>query len=226
MGNRAFHCIGISGSRWRSNRVYNLLLNIGLGVLFCGCFAALKSAAQSDQGGSADPYQQANQSPDQQTPDQQSPDQQSSDQQTAGQQPAGQQPAGQQSAGQQPGQSTEQQAMSAEQIIDILQQEPTVLTDVKNQVAQQSGTDPSTITDDELYNRIRQDARLRAQITTALNKLGYSTNSIAPAPPVLEDLALSPLHTRNRTSLKKYGNLVRMGIYLRCGIFTLRHHPP
>ena len=181
MGNRAFHCIGISGSRWRSNRVYNLLLNIGLGVLFCGCFAALKSAAQSDQGGSADPYQQANQSPDQQTPDQQSPDQQSSDQQTAGQQPAGQQPAGQQSAGQQPGQSTEQQAMSAEQIIDILQQEPTVLTDVKNQVAQQSGTDPSTITDDELYNRIRQDARLRAQITTALNKLGYSTNSIAPA---------------------------------------------
>jgi protein involved in polysaccharide export with SLBB domain len=78
-------------------------------------------------------------------------------------------------------QGSDQNVMSAEQIIGILQQEPTIQTDVKNQVAQQSGTDPSTITDDDLDNRIRQDANLRAQITTTLNKLGYSTNSIAPA---------------------------------------------
>jgi protein involved in polysaccharide export with SLBB domain len=67
-------------------------------------------------------------------------------------------------------------AMSAEQIIGILQQEPTILADVKNEAARQTGVDPSSITDDELFSRIRQDANLRVQITSALNKLGYSTN--------------------------------------------------
>ena len=71
---------------------------------------------------------------------------------------------------------TNQAPMSAEQIIGILQQEPVILANVKNMAARQLGVDPSTITDDALYNRIRQDISLREQITTELNNLGYSTN--------------------------------------------------
>ena len=78
------------------------------------------------------------------------------------------------------GQSSDQSVMSAEQIIAILQQEPMVLNDVKTQIAQQAGVDPSAITDDQLYSRIRRDANLRAQISTGLSNLGFSTNSLAP----------------------------------------------
>lgn len=76
------------------------------------------------------------------------------------------------------GQSSDQSVMSAEQIIAILQQEPMVLNDVKTQIAQQAGVDPSAITDDQLYSRIRRDANLRAQISTGLSNLGFSTNSL------------------------------------------------
>ena len=68
--------------------------------------------------------------------------------------------------------------MSADQIIAILQQQPDLLDSVKAMVAQQTGVDPSTISDDMLYNSIRQDANLRAQVTKDLNQLGYSTNPI------------------------------------------------
>ena len=67
-------------------------------------------------------------------------------------------------------------SMSADQIIAILQQQPDLLDSVKATAAQQTGVDPSTISDDALYNRIRQDPDLRAQVTRDLNQLGYSTN--------------------------------------------------
>jgi len=73
-------------------------------------------------------------------------------------------------------QVTDQSAMSADQIIGILQQQPTIRASVKDAVAQQLGVDPSTISDDALYNSIQQDANLRALVTKDLNKLGYSTN--------------------------------------------------
>jgi protein involved in polysaccharide export with SLBB domain len=76
-------------------------------------------------------------------------------------------------------QATNQTQMSADQIIAILQQQPDVRSTVKAMVAQQSGADPATISDDALYNRIQQDADLRATVTQYLNQLGYSTN---PAP--------------------------------------------
>jgi protein involved in polysaccharide export with SLBB domain len=75
-------------------------------------------------------------------------------------------------------QATEQAVMSADQIIAILQQQPSLLANAKATAAQQSGVDPSTISDDALYNLIQQDADLRAQVTQDLNKLGYSTNAI------------------------------------------------
>ena len=69
-------------------------------------------------------------------------------------------------------------SMSADQIIAILQQQPDLLESVKNAAAQQTGVDPSTISDDALYTRIRQSPDLRAQITKDLNQLGYSTNAV------------------------------------------------
>ena len=66
----------------------------------------------------------------------------------------------------------------ADQIIGILQQQPDLLESMKAAAAQQTGVDPSTISDDTLYNSIRQDADLRAQMTKDLNQLGYSTNAV------------------------------------------------
>ncbi len=72
--------------------------------------------------------------------------------------------------------TTDQPVMSADQIIGILRQEPTILANVKEAAAQQAGVDPSTITDETLYARIQQDANVRAQLTPELNKLGFSTD--------------------------------------------------
>jgi protein involved in polysaccharide export with SLBB domain len=67
--------------------------------------------------------------------------------------------------------------MSADQIIAIARQQPELLLQVKEVVARQTGVDPSTIGDDALFSRIRQDSSLRVQVTEELNKLGYSTNA-------------------------------------------------
>jgi protein involved in polysaccharide export with SLBB domain len=69
-------------------------------------------------------------------------------------------------------------SMTAEQIIGILQQEPALLDSVKAAAAQQLAVDPSTISDNALYDRIRQNPDLRAQVTSDLNQLGYSTNTV------------------------------------------------
>jgi protein involved in polysaccharide export with SLBB domain len=69
-------------------------------------------------------------------------------------------------------------SMTSDQIIGILQQEPALLDSVRAAAAQQLGVDPSTISDDALYDRIRQNADLRAQVTKDLNQLGYSTNAV------------------------------------------------
>lgn len=49
--------------------------------------------------------------------------------------------------------------MSAEQIIKILQQEPEILQRIKEQVAQQSGTDPATITDKSFLHALKTCAK-------------------------------------------------------------------
>ncbi|MGH9595822.1 MAG: hypothetical protein ACRD3K_03400, partial [Edaphobacter sp.] len=61
--------------------------------------------------------------------------------------------------------------LPADQIIQILQQNPDLLTEVKTQVAdhlQQQGTQvqPSDISDDMLYNQISTNSNIRANITT------------------------------------------------------------
>jgi protein involved in polysaccharide export with SLBB domain len=54
-----------------------------------------------------------------------------------------------------------QPSISAAQIIAILQQEPDVLEAVKVEVAQQTGVDPTSLTDQTIYNRIQQDTSVR-----------------------------------------------------------------
>jgi protein involved in polysaccharide export with SLBB domain len=69
--------------------------------------------------------------------------------------------------------------MSAEQIIAILKEDPTMLAAVKGAAAQKLGIDPSTIADEEVFDDLRKDANLRAQATKLLNQQGYSTNGAA-----------------------------------------------
>ena len=79
--------------------------------------------------------------------------------------------------------ATDQTQMSAEQIIAIMQQQPGLRSTIKAMVAQQTGVAPSTISDEALYNNIRQDANLRAQVTTNLNQLGYAQTQLRRAMP-------------------------------------------
>ena len=78
-------------------------------------------------------------------------------------------------------------ALSSDQIVSILEQNPDLLAELKSQLAvrmQQRGVwiDPSDITDQALYNQIAQSARLRASITTVLVARGYVTeNGFMPA---------------------------------------------
>lgn len=69
-----------------------------------------------------------------------------------------------------------QAPMSADEIISIFQQSPDVLSGVKTALAQGFGVDPSIISDDGVYNCIRQDANFRSGVTAQLRDQGYSAN--------------------------------------------------
>ncbi|HEV2484006.1 MAG TPA: SLBB domain-containing protein [Terracidiphilus sp.] len=148
-----------SGSRW--NRVCGFLLTAGLVVLLCGIFTAQSCEAQTtDQAADQSSYQQTDRTPSQQMG--QTPSQQTG-----------------QATNQQAGETQDQQTMSAEQIISILEQEPDILESIKNQVAQLTGADPTTISDEALYERVRQDASLRILATRELIRRGYSADLTA-----------------------------------------------
>ena len=70
-------------------------------------------------------------------------------------------------------------ALPADEIIQVLQQNPDLLAEVKDQVAQrlqQQGTQVQAgdISDEMLYNQIQTNASVRAQITTFLQVQGYA----------------------------------------------------
>ena len=72
-------------------------------------------------------------------------------------------------------------ALSADQITAILEQNPDLASDLKQQIAdrlRQQGTDvaASDISDDMLYRQIANSADLRASITTVLQARGYVSN--------------------------------------------------
>ncbi|MDR3724542.1 MAG: SLBB domain-containing protein [Terracidiphilus sp.] len=73
--------------------------------------------------------------------------------------------------------------MSAEQIISILEHKPLILDSIRSQLAKQSGiTDPTTISDESIYERIRQDASLRELATAELIMSGYRADLAALNP--------------------------------------------
>jgi len=170
MSEALFSHHGSSDSRARWGRVGSLLFTFGVAVLLCGLCAARSCIAQvADHVGSQTPYQQPGQSTDEQTDQVPDPQRdQMPDVQTD------------RMADQQTGQMSPQQTMSAEQIIGILEQEPDLLSSIKSQVAQKSGTDTGTISDQTIYDRIRQDESLRDLATQELIKRGYSPNHASP----------------------------------------------
>ena len=127
--------------------------------------------APYQQSGQA-PYQQTGQAPCEQTG--QAPNQQTGQ---APNQQTGQAP------NQQTGPTPEQEEMSAEQLISILEHEPVVLGSIRIHVARQSGTkDLSSITDESIYESIRQDASLREWVTQELIIRGYRADLTALNP--------------------------------------------
>jgi protein involved in polysaccharide export with SLBB domain len=77
-----------------------------------------------------------------------------------------------------PGNLAPQTALSSDQIINILQQNPDLVVELKSQLAdrmQQQGMqiNPNDISDEMLYNQIDTNASLRANITTVLRARGY-----------------------------------------------------
>ena len=76
------------------------------------------------------------------------------------------------------GSATAPLRLSSDQIIQILEQSPDLVVEIKSQVAdhlQQQGTpvDPNDISDEMLYGQIATNADLRANITTFLQARGY-----------------------------------------------------
>lgn len=170
------HWSCFSGSRL--NRVNCFLITSGLVVLLYGLIAAQSCAAQTDdQAHDQSQNQQSGQSQSQQPGQtrnqstgqiQDQPGTQNQNQQTG-------QPQDQQGTNQ-----PAQQTMTAEQIIGILQQEPVILATIKDQVAQQAGIDPSTISDQTLYERITESAAVRDLATKELTLRGYSIDLTGP----------------------------------------------
>lgn len=77
---------------------------------------------------------------------------------------------------------TPQTALSAEQIINILQERPDLVVELKSELTdrmQQQGVqiDPSQISDQELYSQISSNANLRASITSVLRARGYVSDN-------------------------------------------------
>jgi protein involved in polysaccharide export with SLBB domain len=78
---------------------------------------------------------------------------------------------------------TPQTALSADQIINILQQRPDLVVELKSELAdrmQQQGVqiDPNNISDQTLYSQISSNANLRASITSVLRARGYVSDDL------------------------------------------------
>lgn len=97
-----------------------------------------------------------------------------------------QQPQEQQPQEQQDQQPENQGTLSAEQIIQILQANPDLLSEAKSQIAAalQARGYPVTendITDDRLFSQIRSDDRVRAQLSDELVRRGFGPEGEMPA---------------------------------------------
>lgn len=80
-----------------------------------------------------------------------------------------------------PSQPPNQLRVSAEQLISILEVEPDVLESIRSLVGQRNGQGTPSVTNEVLYEWIRQDASLRDLITVELIKRGYGQDLMALA---------------------------------------------
>lgn len=96
-----------------------------------------------------------------------------------------------------------QAAMSAHEIISILEENPDALSEVRTVLAQEFEVDPTIIPDSGVYNCIRQDANFRSGVSAELVDQGYAANreeSNQAAAPTAE--ALSPRRARTQAPLE------------------------
>jgi hypothetical protein len=134
---------------WR-NRICYSLLGIGISVFPHGALSQLSSP-------SAPVSQSANQDEGSFTPDRNRPTEQ--DQATP-------ETTGDPSLQEDESQSEQTKpSMSADQMIAILDQDPVLMQSIKDQIAQQTSADPKSITDDSLFERIRQSSSVRDSVT-------------------------------------------------------------
>ena len=167
------------------NRARKVFVRMNLALLLCVVFAATRGWAQS------------------QSPDDTETNQSATPQTQTGQQQQGQ--AANQDSEQSPGQNSEQsptemvpapqmeptpsdgaqenQTMTAAQIISILQADPDLLDVIKDEIAQESGVDPTTLTNRSVSERIRDSEQTRMMATKELVARGYSVNPEGPTSP-------------------------------------------
>jgi protein involved in polysaccharide export with SLBB domain len=151
-----------SGSRFKRIRIGSVMLAVGLiGLSYCAIAGGVLGAQQANQA----PAGQWGQAPGRQS---------SEVPETADQQP-----------GEAPTQASGQAAMSAEQIISILEKQPDLLDAIKSQIAAQKGENFGSVSDEAVYEAIRQDANLRDYATGELIRRGLgpdvTTQKATPA---------------------------------------------
>jgi protein involved in polysaccharide export with SLBB domain len=66
--------------------------------------------------------------------------------------------------------------MSAEQVIGILQQDPLLLNSMRDALEKAQGVAPGTLTDDQIFRRIREEDSFRARVSDELRKRGYEAD--------------------------------------------------
>ena len=165
---------------WR-NRICYSLLGIGISVFPHGALSQLSSP-------SAPVSQSANQDEGSFTPDRNRPtEQDQATPETTGD-PSLQEDESQSEQSYSPSEQAQSQSnssasqtkpsMSADQMIAILDQDPVLMQSIKDQIAQQTSADPKSITDDSLFERIRQSSSVRDSVTKELMAHGYSANQV------------------------------------------------
>jgi hypothetical protein len=70
--------------------------------------------------------------------------------------------------------TNQQPSVTPAEIITMLQQEPDILANLKDEVAQQLGVDPATISDQAIYYRIQQDPNVEYLAVQALVERGIN----------------------------------------------------
>jgi protein involved in polysaccharide export with SLBB domain len=121
-----------------------------------------------------------------------------------------------------------QNAMSAETLINLLQRQPALLSYAKSRLAKDLGVDSSTLSDQVVFDRIRQDPTLRLRLTQGLQKRGYDrTAKMETQPETMGQSKQQPPFT-NQSQLSngaQTGNPSQYGSQVQADTRTLYGNP-